>query len=125
MLGMHLFSLQWISWDRFGKVNITKGKDENTYYIGKQDGRNCSDDEQGRMNGDYVSIEGTLTVVSKTKLIFNGTIITKAYYVNNGQEFVRNGQFHFEATSGRKYWRLQEMENPCDNVTDYVDIDFK
>ena len=41
--------------------------------IGKQDGRNCSDDEQGRMNGDYVSIEGTLTVVSKTKLIFNGT----------------------------------------------------
>ena len=126
MLGTHLFSLQWISWDRFGKVNITKGKDENTYYIiGKQDGRNCSDDEQGRINGDYVSIDGTLTVVSKTKLIFNGTIITKAYCVKNGEECVRNGQFHFEATSGRKYWRLQEMENPCDNVTDYVDIDFK
>ena len=124
MLGMHLFSLQWISWDRFGKVNITKGKDENTYYIiGKQDGRNCSDDEQGRINGDYVSIDGTLTVVSKTKLIFNGTIITKAYCVNNGQECVRNG--HFESTSGRRYWRLQEMENPCDNVTDYVDIYFK
>ena len=126
MLGTHLFSLQWISWDRFGKVNITKGKDENTYYIiGKQDGRNCSDDEQGRINGDYVSIDGTLTVVSKTKLIFNGTIITKAYCVNNGQECVRNGQFHFESTSGRRYWRLQEMENPCDNVTDYVDIYFK
>lgn len=126
LLGTHLFSLQWISWNRFGKANITKGKDDNTYYItGKQDGRNCSDEEKGRANGDFVSIDGTLTVVSKTKLIFNGTIITKVYHLNNGQECVRNGQFHFEAASGRRYWRLQEMGNPCDDVTDYVDIYFK
>lgn len=126
MLGSHLFSLQWISWDRFGKVNITKGNDDRTYYVsGKQDGRTCSDEEKGRQNGDFVSINGTLTVVSKTKLIFNGTIITKVYHINNGQECVREGQFTFESTGGRKYWRLQEMTNQCDGCTDYVDIYFK
>ena len=83
--------------DRFGKVNITKGNDDRTYYVsGKQDGRTCSDEEKGRQNGDFVSINGTLTVVSKTKLIFNGTIITKVYHINNGQECVREGQFTFE-----------------------------
>lgn len=126
MLGTHLFSLQWISWEKFGRVTITKGKETNTYKIsGKQDGIKCSDSEKGRKEGDFVSIKGTLTVVSKTQLIFNGTIVTKVYHINHGQECVRNGKFHFEATEGRRYWRLQEMDNPCDGCCDYVDIFFK
>jgi hypothetical protein len=28
----------------------------------------------------------------------------------------------FKITEKRKYWRLQEMQSPCDTATDYVDI---
>ena len=31
----------------------------------------------------------------------------------------------FKTKAGRKYWRMQEMDNPCEAVTDYVDIYFR
>jgi hypothetical protein len=38
---------------------------------------------------------------------------------------MRSGTFHFKATGKRRYWRMQEMDNPCDSVTDYVDVYFR
>ena len=35
------------------------------------------------------------------------------------------GTFNFVATGNRKYWRMQEMENPVDECVDYIDIYFK
>lgn len=126
ILGKHLFSSQWISWDNFGKVVITKTKKANVYNIsGIQDGTTCSDNENGRSNGDYLKIQGTITVKSQSELVFNGKIVLKIYHLNNGQPCIREGEYHFLATEGRRYWRMQEMNNPCDGVCDYVDIFFK
>lgn len=41
---------------------------------------------------------------------------------NNGAPCKRDGTMTFAITGKRKYWRLQEMQSPCDETTDYVDI---
>ncbi len=122
--GSHMLSLQWISWKKFGKAVITKGSDANTYNISGRQGTECCDEYAGRDNGDYLSIEGTIRKVDDKTLIFNGKIITKVYHINGGQEVVREGEFTFLSTEGRKYWRLQDMKNPADECVDYVDIYF-
>lgn len=123
-VGNHMLSLQWISWKKFGKAVITKGSEEGVYNIIGRQGTDCCDEYKGRENGDYLSIEGTLRKIDDKHLIFNGTITTRIYHIEGGNECVREGEFHFEATDGRKYWRMQEMENPCDHCVDYVDIYF-
>ena len=122
LLGRHLASLQWISWTKFGEVLITKNPDGTYNVKGGQDGAKCSDEQQGVDNGDYLSISGTLTVEDKDNLLFDGAIVTKVYHIAGGQPCRREGRFHFKRTKGRKYWRMQEMEPPCDPVTAYLDI---
>ena len=122
LLGRHLASLQWISWTKFGEVLITKNPDGTYNVKGGQDGAKCSDEQQGVDNGDYLSISGTLTVEDKDNLLFDGAIVTKVYHLAGGQPCRREGRFHFKSTKGRKYWRMQETLNPCDDVGDYVDI---
>lgn len=115
LLGKHMLSLQWISWDYFGSVNITK---EGTRY-------RCVGEQLDRDNvGDYVKIDGYLTPVDEKNLVFEGTIAIKIYHINGGREYVRDGVYNFKSTQGRKYWRLQEMEDP-DGAVDYVDIYMK
>jgi hypothetical protein len=31
----------------------------------------------------------------------------------------------FKITGKRKYWRMQQFDNPCDEAADYVDIYFR
>lgn len=109
ILGTHKFALQWISWEKFGKA---------TFY--EKNGELYLDANQS-MNNDYVKLNGKVEIVDVDHFIINGTLITKVSHINNGQECVRNGIFNFK-TRGRAYFRLMEMENPCDGVTDYVDI---
>ena len=116
LVGKHLLALQWISWDYFGDANITATDTKNTYKI---EGLQKSKD-----NTDYLKIEGTLTALSEDHLVFNGLIETSVSHLNEGTPCPREGEYHFKARSGRKYWRLQELNNPCDNVADYVDIFF-
>lgn len=120
VVGKHLLSLQWISWDYYGTCNITKQKDGTLLCKGEQLSR--GDDSH---IGDYLKIDGTIRIVSALELEFTGTIRTKIYHINNGDEVVREGTFTFLSTQGRKYWRLQQMENPVDECVDYVDIYFK
>lgn len=124
LVGNHMLSLQWISWKKFGKAVITKGAEEGTYYITGTQGSACCDEANGRNNGDYLSIEGTLRKIDDKHLVFNGKIITKVYHINGGQEVVREGEYNFLSTQGRKFWRMQEMQNPTGDGTDYVDIYF-
>lgn len=114
-VGTHNFTLQWISWDQPGKVQIKKNSDGTYAISGKQTGK----------DGDFATIEGTLTVVKFTELTFTGKIQTKYSGVNNGEVCDKTGTYHFLAKGARKYWRLQEMDN-CEgnNVVDYVDIYF-
>ena len=115
LLGKRMFSLQWILFEnakKYGAANITH--EETGLYI----------DAIQELNGNYVTLKGDLTVVSPMEFIVTGELVTRVSHINNGNACPRNGAFTFKATGNRKYWRLQEMQNPCDNVVDYVDVYF-
>jgi len=115
LLGKHKLSLQWISWDYFGTATVTDKKGI-LYLRGEQKQRG------GR---DYLKIDGTITSIDKNEFTFNGTIVMQVSHNNNGAACKREGEMTFAVKGKRKYWRLQEMDNPCDGVTDYVDIYFR
>ena len=116
--GTHMFTVQWIGWDDLkhaGKAQIHK-KEGDLYSV---KGEQRSKDGKG-----FVTIDGTLKVTSPKELLFEGTIRTQASDENQGNVCEKTGTYHFLSTQGRKYWRLQEMDN-CDKLSvDYVDIFF-
>lgn len=124
VLGKHLLTLQWISWESYGSVTIKKEADGTLSCRGEQLARKCpKGTEQGNIdNDDYVKLDGTIEIVDKDHLIFNGEIRTKVYHINNGQEVLRQGTFNFVTKENRHYWRMQEQLNPADECTDYIDI---
>ena len=115
LLGKHRFSLQWISWDYFGAATVTQ-KGGILYLKGEQ---------KSRKENDFVKIDGRITEINARNFKFDGTIITRVSHINNGEPCKREGEMTFKITGTRKYWRLAEMDNPCEGVTDYVDIFFK
>ena len=115
LLGKHMLSLQWISWDKFGSATVTE-KNGTLYIKGEQRGKG--------KKPDFVTINGIITEVSPQSFKFRGKIITRVSHINNGEECLREGDMTFKIKGKRKYWRLAEMKNPCSEVTDYVDIYF-
>ena len=115
LLGKHRLSLQWISWDYFGTATVTN-KNGVLYLKGEQ---------KQRGGKDYLKVDGTITTIDKNEFTFNGTIDMRVSHNNNGESCKREGEMTFAIKGKRKYWRLQEMDNPCDGVTDYVDIFFR
>ena len=113
LLGDHLLSLQWISWDHFGKATVSE-----------HDGKLLVKGEQ-RKGDDFVMVDGTITEVLPRGFHFHGKVTTRVSYINKGQPCVRDGNFTFLASGARKFWRMQEINNPCDEAADYVDIYFK
>lgn len=117
LLGRHKLSLQWVSWNYFGLATVTNRR--GVYWIkGEQKGR-------GRTAGNYVTIDGRVTTIASDYFRFEGKIVTRVDHINGGQPCVRDGEFTFKITGKRRYWRLQQMDNPCEPVTDYVDIYFR
>lgn len=127
IVGKHMLTLQWISWESYGSVDIKKEADGTLSCRGEQLARKCTKGvEQGNIdNDDYVKLVGTIEIVDKDHLVFTGEIRTKVYHINNGQEVLRSGTYNFVTKENRKYWRMQELDNPADNCADYVDIYFK
>ena len=115
LLGKHLLSLQWISWDYFGTATITN-KNGVFYLKGAQ---------KAKKGTDYVKIDGVITQIDAKEFKFDGTIITQISHINNGEPCTRTGEMTFAITGKRKYWRMQEIDNPCDTAADYVDIYFR
>lgn len=115
LLGRHMLSLQWISWDYFGTATVTnKG---GVYYLrGRQ---------KSRTNSDYVEVDGRITEINERDFRFDGRVTMQVSHINNGEPCVREGEMTFAITGKRRYWRLQEMKSPCDITTDYVDIYFR
>jgi hypothetical protein len=115
LLGSHRFSLQWISWDYFGKAVITDQK-------GKLVTRGI---QRAKGGSDFVKIDVIITQVDSKEFKFNGIVEVKVSHNNNGNICKREGEMTFKITQNRKYWRLQEMQSPCGDETDYVDIFFR
>jgi hypothetical protein len=117
LIGAHKLSLQWISWDYFGTATVKNS--QAIYGIkGEQRGR-------GKSSGDYLTIEGMIVSIDKDQFVVEGDIVTRVSYIYGGKPCERHGDFTFKITGKRKYWRMQEMNNPCDEATDYVDIYFR
>jgi len=115
LLGRHMLSLQWVSWDYFGSATVTKS--EGVYSI--------KGEQKGRGSTDFLKIDGTIKSIDAKEFVFEGTIVTQVSHINGGAQCTREGEFTFKITGKRKYWRMLQMDNPCDPVTDYVDIYFK
>ncbi|MCK6683009.1 MAG: hypothetical protein L6R30_11410 [Thermoanaerobaculia bacterium] len=114
LLGEHLLTLQWIGWERPGKATV-RIEDGVLLLKGEQ---------RGKENGDFLAIEGRITQVWEKEFRFSGRIETQVSYINGGKPCAREGEVTFRITGKRRYWRLKEMENPCEggNLVDYVDI---
>lgn len=117
LLGKHKLSLQWISWDYFGTATVTN-RSGIFYLKGNQRGR-------GEQKDDYLTIDGTITSISAKEFIFSGKIVTRVSHINGGKPCERDGEFTFRITGKRKYWRMQQIDNLCEAVADYVDIYFR
>lgn len=115
LLGTHRFSLQWVSWDYFGKA-LVSDKRGTLYITGEQKSRDSS---------DYVRMQGVITEITASEFKFTGTVELRVSHINKGEICKRQGELTFAIKGNRRYWRMQEMSNPCDEVTDYVDIFFK
>ena len=115
LLGRHMLSLQWISWDHFGSAEVTNSR--GVYRV--------KGEQKGRGNTDFLTVDGVITSIDEKEFNFNGTIVSQVSHINGGAPCTREGEFVFKITGKRKYWRLQQMDNPCDPVTDYVDIYFR
>ncbi len=115
LLGKHKLSLQWISWDYFGSATVTN----------KAGVYSIKGTQKGRATSDVLTIDGMIVSIDAKEFVFEGSIVTQVSNINGGQPCTRQGDFTFRITGKRKYWRLMEMDNPCDGVTDYVDIFFR
>lgn len=115
LLGTHRLSLQWISWDDFGKVTVTERG--GTLFI--------KGEQRGRGNDDFVTLDGRVARLDAKEFTFVGDIITRVSHINKGEPCKRTGGMTFRITGNRRYWRLQQMDNPCDEAADYVDIFFR
>ena len=114
--GVHSFTIQWISFNKMKPGTVTIKPVKNGTYSIEGEQRNPNQNE-------YVTIKGTVEPVGRN-LNFNGKIVSRITFINNGQPCELNGPAVFRASGKRKYWRLQQMLN-CDNeTTDYIDIFF-
>ena len=120
LVGNHALTLQWLGWgdlSRAGKVMV-EDRGDTLLLSGEQSG-------EGENAGDYVRLSGKIVSASSDGFVFVGDITTRVSHIADGVECKRSGTFTFKAKGARKYWRMQEMTNPCDPVTDYVDIYFR
>ncbi len=113
LIGRHKFQLHWISWGKW--------KDLAELVVIDRGGTLSLKARQAK-GGDYVEIEGTVLKIEAKEFTFQGRIVTRVSYKNEGKPCERNGEMIFKITGKRRYWRLQEMQSPCDETTDYVDI---
>ena len=109
--GTHRLTLQWIGWDKPGEAEVTRDG-ELLSVRGRQAGK----------QGDLLELHGVVERVDARSFVMVGRIETRVSYIAGGRTCARQGRFTFRVTGKRRYWRLAEMDNPCEGVVDYVDI---
>jgi hypothetical protein len=109
----HRCGLQWI--DGTGICRVSAGEANKLALRGKHEAK----------NGDFVELDGTIEAADAKSFVLVGKIVTRVSHIAGGKACPREGRFTFRAVGARKYWRMKEQENPCDPVTDYVDVYFE
>jgi hypothetical protein len=114
LLGRHPLTLQWIAFGNTkGDVTIS---DENGLY-------RIKGEHKGK-DGDFLTVDGVVTSITAKNFGFQGRIVTRVSHINGGKECVREGKYSFIIAGARQYWRMLQIDNPCDQAADYVDIFF-
>lgn len=112
LLGAEGITLQWISWDYRGSLNVWE--EQGTIHLrGSQD----EADGPGRLE-----IDGEVREIGADYFVFDGRISIRDT-PDAGRRCEADKTWHFAITQNRPYWRLREFEW-CDGLTDYVDIYF-
>lgn len=106
-------TLQWITWDRRGDVEVTVDANGVWHLSGSQ----SAQDGPGR-----VTVEGVVTEIGADYFLLDGRVaITDT--PDPGRQCAADKVWRFGVTQDRQYWRLREFEW-CDGLTDYIDIYF-
>lgn len=117
LLGKHRLQLQWLS---FWKL-----KEMGNAEINEKDGILFVEGKQAQKDG-ILEISGSILEINEKDFLFNGKVTMQVNYNNDGKPCIREGKMLFRISGQRKFWRLKDMLNPCDNTTtDYIDIFFK
>jgi len=114
LLGTHNMRLQWVHFDNassFGKA-----------VFAEQNGVLTLNGELRNEKGNYVTLEGTVTAITPRNFVFEGKVVTRVDHIAEGKPCEREGKFTFRISGNRPFYRMKEMENPCDTATDYIDI---
>lgn len=113
---IEIYWAEWMSWDKPGKATITStGKGKYTI-SGKQ---------MGRDNKGYMTINGTLQLISSSVLEFTGTIISQEAIINQGKICKREGKIRFTANNKQKKWIMNKVQNWGEqSVDEYITINF-
>jgi hypothetical protein len=105
-----------MSWDKPGKATINSIGNGKYAISGKQTGRD---------NKGYMTINGTLQLISSTVLEFTGTIISVEAIINQGKTCKREGKIRFTANSKQKKWVMNKVQNWGEqSVDEYITINF-
>jgi hypothetical protein len=113
LLGQHAITLQWLGTGTLkdaGKAEV-KAQGGEWHLTGRQEAAEGS-----------VEVDGIVTSIDATSFGFKGKIVTQVTHINGGKACTRDGEFTFLKKGKRKYWRMQQIDNPCDMAADYVDI---
>ena len=116
LLGKHLLTLQWISWDKDKAGQGTVEDRNGTLYLTGQ---------QTSPEGDKLTVDGVIASVSAKTFTFKGRIVMQVASMDDGKACVLDGEYHFKISGARKFWRMQEMDNLCGSaLTSYIDLRF-
>ena len=118
--GAQSMSLQWISWNWRGRVEVLQTGDLITIKGGQDSAK--APKNAGDLGTGSVTIDGIVTEIGTDYFLFDGDIVITDS-PDMGRVCKRSGPMEFRITQNRLYWRLQQMEK-CDGLTDYVDIYF-
>lgn len=114
LVGKHRLTLQWLESKPKGAITVQ----EDAGYL------RIEGEQREPATGNFVTVEGWITQVEAKQFKMRGKIVTRTNHIAEGKECAREGDFTFLIKGARKFWRLQEMTNTCEDtgVVDYVDI---
>jgi hypothetical protein len=113
---IEIFWAEWMSWDKPGKATVTNLGNGKYRIVGKQIGRD---------NKGYMTMDGTLQMISATEMEFNGTIISQEAIINQGKICKREGKIKLSKSKRFNKWVSDKVRNwGGQTVDEYITISY-